>query len=226
MQVSDFVPDGWQVMPNGLVLKFVAPTVIEARSFAKGAKNGLSQLAKRLGTPVQIVSNGESIAEFGKPLTAATEAQSMSNPINAIPDEHQNLLWFAQISIDPTLLRIANDLMQERSATGVVRLSDELQVVMNDGAAVVNPGHTFVEATNWTRDRYYHPTDLDGLRQLTRQQNEFELTWRSFDPDLGMYDRTPGNWLEFTHRYRLIEGEIDAYHLWRNMNIREIAPVF
>jgi hypothetical protein len=217
--VFSLIPAGWQVQPNGLSLKIVAPTHIEADCFARGARNGLTQLSKRLGVPIQIVADGSAIVEFGKLTAKTAEDLPMS-------EDHQNLLWFAQISVSPALLRIANELMANPSKTGVVRLSDELQVIMNDGCSVLNPGHTLTEATTWTQDQFWHPDDLEAMRAQSRQESMFEFTWRSFDPTLGMHDHTPGNWLEFSTRYRLVDGQNgEFYQVCENLGMREIAPV-
>ncbi|WP_026736101.1 hypothetical protein [Fischerella sp. PCC 9605] len=139
--------------------------------------------------------------------------------------EPQNLLWFANVPVSLRVLTAANDLIQRPRRGGIVRLSDELQVILHDSISLSNPGHTMQEATNWRREQYWHPTDLEEFRRLSRAQNNIEFTWRSFDPALGMNDRTPGNWLEFTVAYQLLEDEFgESFHFFESRDWREIEP--
>ena len=211
-QAFSLIPEGWTVKPNGLSVKIIAPTAVDAQCFSQGAKRGLTQLSKRLGVPIQIFAEGSEVAEFGKLAAQATGNQPMTQ-------EQQNILWFAQIAVSPALLRIANQLMENPSMTGVVRLSDELQVIMSDGCAVLNPGHTLTEATTWKRPDFWHPQDLADFRRMCRQQSELEFTWRSFDP----LDPTKTIDLEFTTRYRLVDGQDGQhYQVCDNLGMRQL----
>lgn len=163
-----------------------------------------------------------------------TGIQSVDTNANVAsqPDEPSKLLWFANVAVSPILLTIANDLIENPRKAGVVRLSDELQVIMSDGCKILNPGHTVQEATNWRRSQFWHPQDLIDFRRECRQQltpdgvTTLEFRWRSFDPDLGIDCSEPGNWLEFATRYRLFDGgDGDFYQICDNLGMREIEPV-
>lgn len=147
-----------------------------------------------------------------------------------VPDPSpENLLWFANVAVSPALLKLANDLMENPRKAGVTRVSDELQVIMSDACKVLNPGHTLQEATTWTRSQFWHPQDLIDFRRECQQNlnpdgsNILEFSWASFDPELGMSDRTSGNWLKFTTRYRLFDGgDGDFYQLCENLDMEEM----
>ncbi|RAM52021.1 MAG: hypothetical protein C6Y22_08255 [Hapalosiphonaceae cyanobacterium JJU2] len=136
-------------------------------------------------------------------------------------DEPSKLLWFANVSITPGLLLIANELMNNPRRAGVTRLSDELQIIMSDGCSILNPGHTMQEATTWTRSQFWDAQDLHDFRREVRQQGEtvFEYSWRSFDP----IDPTKSNDLKFTTRYKLFDGgDGQYYQLCENLGMQSL----
>ena len=198
--------------------------ITNVRSLVLTFENHFAVWAKVMEKKVTIIrSNG---SEIKIPASIAVKIET------APQDEPSRLLWFANIAVTPGLLAIANDLINNPRKAGVVRLSDELQVIMSDGCKILNPKHTLQEATNWTREQFWHPQDLIDFRRECQQQlnpdgsNDLEFTWRSFDPDLGISNSTPGNWLEFTTRYRLFDGgDGDFYQVSDNLGMREIEFV-
>lgn len=201
------------------------PNLAKARSLVLTFENHFAIWAKAMNKKATVIrSNGVDIR---------IPASIAASNLDIVPqDESSQLLWFANIAVNPALLTIANDLMNNPRKAGVVRLSDELQVIMSDGCKILNPGHTLKEATNWRRYQFWHPQDLIDFRREVQQtlnpdgNNTIEYTWRSFDPDLGMHDQQQGNWLEFTTRYRLFDGgDGDFYQVCDNLGMREIQPV-
>ena len=167
-------------------------------------------------------------SQLGETKIPASLAVPFSDIVSTT-DEPIRLLWFANTAVSPGLLVIANDLMNNPRKAGVVRLSDELQVIQSDANKILNPGHTMQESCNWTRSQFWHPQDLIDFRRDCQQQlnpdgsNFIEFTWRSFDPILGMNNNTPGNWLEFSTRYRLYDGaDGDFYQVCDNLDMKEI----
>lgn len=176
---------------------------------------------------IKISNNGEEGIII--PASIANKRQKhMINPIS----KPSNILWFANVAITPNILAIANDLMENPRKAGVTRLSDERQIIMSDACKILNPGHTMQEATNWNRSDFWHPQDLIDFRRECQQtlspdgSNTLEFTWRSFDPALGLRDRTPGNWIKFTTKYRLFDGEDgDFYQLCENLGMEEMVQI-
>ncbi|MGG6264169.1 hypothetical protein ACQ4M3_01180 [Leptolyngbya sp. AN03gr2] len=143
-----------------------------------------------------------------------------------LPQSNQpGLLWFAHGPVPPALIDTVRDLSENPRCAGVTHLGSERQIIMSDACGVLNPGHTLSEATTWSRPQFWHPQDLIDFRKQCRLSSNLEFTWRSFDPDLGLYDRRSGNWLEFSTRYFLIDGgKGEFYQLCENLGMREIDP--
>lgn len=217
LELSDILPANWQLRPMLQGIRLLAPSSEEGILFFNGAKQLLKMSADRLTSAIEIAWDGCS-----EPL----RIEGLIAQPQSVPDEPTRLLWVAHTPLTPTLLRVANELMQNPRRAGVVRLSDELQIIMSDACSVLNPGHTMNEATQWVRSQFWHPDDLAALRRATREHGSkrFEFRWRSFDPDLGMHDRTEGNWLEFATSYELIVDELgSAYQIANNLEYRIIA---
>lgn len=70
-------------------------------------------------------------------------------------EKKEQLIWSANFgTTSQALLRIALDFADNPAPRGVVRLSDELQVIMSDGCKILNSGHTLQEATTWRRPQF------------------------------------------------------------------------
>ena len=89
-------------------------------------------------------------------------------------------------------------------------------------------------ANNWSRPQYWYPAHLDAFRRECRQvlnddgSNTLEYTYWACDAELGLFNREPGNWREFTAVYRLYNGgDGEYYQLAQNLGMRELveAPV-
>lgn len=184
--------------------------------------NDLTATAQKLGGVVDISwgSNCKNTFQVYGWMNESQE-EAMTTPTNN--------LWFAQLAVSPGLLRLAADLMDNPRKAGIVRISDERQVIMHDETKILCPDHSLSEATNWKRSQFWHPQDLVDFRQHCLQEltpggeKNIEFTWRSFDPDIGMKDSRPGNWLEFTTKYQLFDGgDGEFYQVCENVDMREI----
>ena len=200
------------------------PPLPTLRTLILNFENHFASWASVMKKEATIIRSGDS--EVRIPASIATPVLFDYLP----EDEPNRLLWFANIAVSPGLLVIANDLMNNPSKAGVVRLSDELQVIQSDANKILNPGHTMLESCTWRRSQFWHPQDLVDFRRDCQQQlnpdgsNFIEFTWRSFDPALGMSNKTPGNWLEFSTRYRLYDGaDGDFYQVCDNLSMKEIT---
>ncbi len=143
-----------------------------------------------------------------------------------------NLLWFANVAVSPALLALAHDLMENPRKAGVVRISDELQVIMSDSCSGLAPGHTMKEATSWKRSQFWYPEDLIDFHRECQQaltpdgSNYIEYTWRGYDPTIGMNKGKQSKWLKFTTRYRLFDGgDGDFYQLSENLGMEELIQI-
>lgn len=158
------------------------------------------------------------------------ESKPVKLPVELIEEmEPIAKLFYAHVSLPPAVIRATLDMIDRPRKVGISRASDGLQIVMSSLCQELNPGHTMSEATTWTRDKFWHPGDLERFNHDARQQlnldgsNVLEFRWRSFDPALGMSNRTPGNWLQFVTRYSLIDGEDgQVYQICENVAMSNI----
>jgi hypothetical protein len=197
------------------------PNTVDSRALIITLENHFALWAKLMDKKATIIRSGNNEVRIPASIAAL-------NIELAPQDEPSPLLWFANVAVSPGLLIIALDLMNNPRRAGVVRLSDELQVIQSDMNKILNPGHTMQESCTWTRSQFWHLQDLEDFRRECQQQlnpdgsNTIEFTWRSFDPALGMDCNEPGNWLEFTTRYRLYDGgDGDFYQVCDNLGMRE-----
>lgn len=117
-------------------------------------------------------------------------------------------IFFADTSLPPMVLKAAAQKSEEEGRWGIVRLSDERQVVMSGGmAGVLLSGVGIDETTNWRRPEFWHLGDLeefnrDWRRQLDTEGNgAIEYRYRIHKP--GSND--PWDW--YRSNYRLLRGE-------------------
>lgn len=84
-------------------------------------------------------------------------------------------LFFADTSLPPVVLKAAVQKSEEEGRWGIVRLSDERQVVMSSGmAGVLLSGVGIDETTQWKRPEFWHPEDLDNFNRDWRRQLDVE----------------------------------------------------
>lgn len=117
-------------------------------------------------------------------------------------------LFFADGSLPPIVLKAATQKSEDEGRWGIVRMSDERQVIMASGmAGILLSGVGINETTNWRRPEFWHPDDLRDFnrnwqRQLDVEGNgAIEYRYRIHKP--GSND--PWEW--YRSSYRLLRGE-------------------
>ena len=112
----------------------------------------------------------------------------------------------AEMKLSLPLARIIAEFLEfpERKC-GVIRLSDERQVILSASSAALIHEATLEEAVRRKRQDYWYEADLADVNQRTRQELEpnnpnsfLEFTWRGVD-------KTKTMWRRFTNRYRLVQ---------------------
>ncbi|BDA75960.1 hypothetical protein CAL7716_101260 (plasmid) [Calothrix sp. PCC 7716] len=208
------------------------PDWCTAKLLARKYESQFARWAKVMNKSETILNNPEKPVRIPATIDADDIALAIAPSISSQEQgEREQLVWFANCCTSKVLLRIALELTENPVRRGVVRLSDELQVIMADECKILNPGHTLEEATTWRRPQFWHPQDLIDFRRICQQElrddgsNVIEYTWRSFDPDLGLYDASEGNWLTFTTRYRLLYDSIEKqyYQICDNLGMSNAA---
>ena len=201
--------------PEGAYVRF--SSVEEARLISQFYFDDLIISAKNLKGALKIFGGDRKVYEIDGYMDTMTEEEKMSNE-----------LWFGSgTSYSPGLIRLALEICERPRSAGLVRLRDERQILIHDEASCTLKVATAQEATEWTRESYWHPQDLLDFRRRCRQESNLENTYRTFEPSLGMYNTEPGNWMEISTRYQLIEVEGESYQLFETLGYRDIeAPAF
>lgn len=177
--------------------------------------------ARKLSSAIQIFYGEESFK-------IQPWMQTEEEMTETIITQASNTLWFSPgLQIDIELLQLAQDLLENPRAAGVVNLKTERQVILHNQLACTLTSSTMENAATWTRGQFWDPQDLLDFRRYTRQEmspgTTKEFTYRTFEPTLGPFDNSPGNWLQQVTRYR-IQGD---YQLCENLDFKEIeAPAF
>lgn len=117
-------------------------------------------------------------------------------------------LFFADTSLPPVVLLAATRKMEDEGRWGIVRLSDERQVIMSSGmAGVLLSGVGIDETTQWKRPEFWHPDDLRDFNRDWRQElsvegnGALERRYRIHKPN------TDEPWEWYRSSYRLLRAE-------------------
>lgn len=123
-------------------------------------------------------------------------------------------LFFADTSLPAPILKTALDMTDSESRWGIVRLSDERQVIMSSGMSGVLLAGVFIdETTQWKRPEFWNLEDLAEFNRDWRRQLDLEgiggieRRYRIHKPR----SRDPWEW--YTSSYRLIQADGDLFHL-------------
>jgi hypothetical protein len=124
-------------------------------------------------------------------------------------------LFFADGSLPASVLKLAAEMADSDERWGIVRLSDQRQVVMSSGmSGVLLAGVGIDETTNWKRPEFWKPEHLaafsrDWQRQLDIEgEREIEYRYQIRKP------RTTEPWEWYRSLFRLLNGEDGLqYHL-------------
>lgn len=142
-------------------------------------------------------------------------------------EEMANTIWFGDIGVSRSLIQLVErELFERPRSAGIVRLSDERQIILHDESTCTLKFSGLDEATNWRREQYWHRQDLLDFRRLCQQllepnnpQSIIEHTYRAKEPKEG------ASWLRVTNRFQLFDaGDGDTYQLFENLEFMEISP--
>lgn len=122
--------------------------------------------------------------------------------------------FFADTSLPPVVLKTAAQKSEEPGRWGIVRLSDERQIVMSSGmAGVLLSGVGIDETTQWKRPEYWHPEDLQNFnrdwrdRLDTEGNSSLEYRYRIHKPN------SQDPWEYYTSSYRLLSDQQGLYQV-------------
>lgn len=209
--LAEAVP-GYGRLPNGtraLLLNYSSLRPIYRLS---QRQEDLLSAVRRLGLVDQVI-----VQKIGQPeLTwdISREAETGAETMKSITDIQGNpFVQAGELKLTLPLLRVVTDWLQSpETRGGLVRLTDERQVLMTGASGVLVTTDTLVEAVQRRREEFWYLPDLEEMRRRSRQEAGFEFTFRTFDPVLG------GDWMSFTNRYRVVEDGLgNTYHVGENL---------
>ena len=130
--------------------------------------------------------------------------------------------------IPPQLHDLSRRLFDIDASAGIVRMHDGKQIVLNNQANCTLKVASLNDATNWTRQEYYHPSDLEVFLQRCQQELEpnnpastIENTYRVFTPEYGI--QSENGWQEVISSYQIYEVGGQFYQLCQNVTHRDIS---
>ena len=129
----------------------------------------------------------------------------------------------SEMLITPAIMRVFEEIINCSGGAGLVRLSDGLQLCLNEHSDGTLRGTASIsDATKWKREDYWHPQHLQDFLRESRQQLEpnnpkssMDFTYLVFDPKTGNLNNCDQR---ITSQYRLIEDGLgNLYHFGRNL---------
>lgn len=115
------------------------------------------------------------------------------------------------------LRTLLNLLENKDNNSGLVRLNDNVQLVLTHGSAISLGVADASPYTNLRREDYWFPADLESFNREWRQQlredgtNSIEFSYLALDDPLNDQQEKL-NWVRCTSRYRLLKDGNQLYH--------------
>ena len=145
-----------------------------------------------------------------------TKTKKMTKPLIATPS-----IWTGTCQLSRPLVDVISWFIETpNSKGGLVRLSDERQLLVSPAMAATVWDATPEEIVQRKMTDFWHPEDLHGLHQKIKQQGStgFEHTWRGVN-------KSKTHWTRFTHHFRVIVDDFGtAYRAFTNLDMEAIEP--
>ena len=203
---------------NGFYVRF--PTREEARLIANLYLDDLITSASKLNTVINFLVGDHNILEIDEYMHTGKDTEET---------EMANELWFSnQLSFSPEIIRLALEICERPRSAGIIRLSDERQILIHDAASCTLNFTSLQDATNLRRSQYWYPQNLIDFRRRCEQElsadgySTIEHKYLTFEPTKGMNDNTPGNWMEITSRYQLHEIAGQYYQVYETLDYKNV----
>jgi hypothetical protein len=145
-----------------------------------------------------------------------TNANKMIKPLIATPS-----IWTGTCQLSRPLVDVISRFIETPNIKGgLVRLSDERQLLVTPAMAATVWDVTPEEIVQRKMTDFWHPKDLHDLHQKIKQQGStgFEHTWRGVN-------KSKTHWTRFTHHFRVIVDDFGtAYRAFTNLDLEAIDP--
>ena len=212
--------DWGMISPSGAYIRF--SSVEEARIIAGQYFQDLIATAKKLGGILIIFGGDRKVYQIDKSIY-----QNYDASLNKVLEMAELIYYSGTEGIPPELYELSRRLFDIDGNAGIVRMRDGKQIIVNDAAGEVLKVKSFADATNRTRDEYFHPGDLQAFLSACRQELEpnnpqsvLEYTYRAFDVDLGI--NSNDGWRQFTTQYTLHEVAGNFYQICQAVAVTDI----
>jgi hypothetical protein len=145
-----------------------------------------------------------------------TKTKKMAKLLIATPS-----IWTGTCQVSRPLVDIISWFIETPNMRGgLVRLSDERQLLVTPAMAATVWDATPEEIVQRKMTDFWHPEDLHDLHQKIKQQGStgFEHTWRGVN-------KSKTHWSRFTHHFRVIVDDFGtAYRAFTNLDLEAIDP--
>lgn len=217
--------DWGMISQNGAYIRF--SSVEEARTIAGQYFQDLVATAKKLGGVLIIFGGDRKVYQIDKSIYQNYDASQHAS-LNKVLEMAELIYYSGTEGIPPQLYELSRRLFDIDGNAGIVRMRDGKQIIINDAAGEVLKVKSFADATNRTREQYFHPGDLPTFLQRCRQELEpnnpqslLEHTYRAFDVDLGI--NSNDGWRQFTTQYTLHEVAGNFYQICQAVAVTDIS---
>lgn len=145
-----------------------------------------------------------------------TTTKNMTKPLIATSS-----IWTGTCQLSRPLVDVISRFIETPNIKGgLVRLSDERQLLVTPAMAATVWDATPEEIVQRKMTDFWHPEDLHELHQKIKQQGStgFEHTWRGVN-------KTKTHWTRFTHHFRVIVDDFGiAYRAFTNLDLEAMEP--
>jgi hypothetical protein len=143
-----------------------------------------------------------------------TKPKNMTKPLIATSS-----IWTGTCQLSRPLVDVISWFIETPNIRGgLVRLSDERQLLVTPAMAATVWDATAEEIVQRKMTDFWHPEDLHNLHQKIKQQGStgFEHTWRGVN-------KSKTHWSRFTHHFRVIVDDFGtAYRVFTNLDLEAI----
>lgn len=145
-----------------------------------------------------------------------TTTKNMTKPLIATSS-----IWTSTCQLSRPLVDVISRFIETPNIKGgLVRLSDERQLLVTPAMAATVWDATPEEIVQRKMTDFWHPEDLHELHQKLKQRGSagFEHTWRGVN-------KSKTHWTRFTHHFKVIVDDFGtAYRVFTNLDLEAIEP--
>ena len=227
--------EGWGIRYGSTSISISAPNQHAAERWFHKHLNSLELISEKVGWNIS-VSGGDKLLKIvgdNQKLPSLEKRTAMSNePIILDPNEAEIGVEAHDLFMSPSVYKAISFFYENPTVKGgLIRLNDMRQVALSKvSSQLVGQFADIKKALDWQREDYFYLPDLEVLNtewpqelEINNSEKWHEYQFRAYEPSRGPIDRTPGNWLWFRNKCRLIEDKYrNRYHLFVNLEQKDM----